>query len=172
MADSRRGAYGLVGGSGWGKLDGADEAPRRMWLKVDAREGLSFCLLREEPFVYVGHFVRGKMRPCVDPDRCLHHAAGIAGQVRVVFSGLDTHRQEAGLLEVNKYTAMQIREKIEDVGFGRGLVIMLRKEGRKTNGQIMLVGTHSILRESDLPEGPDPGEVLRASWAEPERLSL
>lgn len=157
---------------GWGDLPSECATGPGVWLHVPARVVLKVALLREQPVRYAAHFVGGRCRPCMRGSYCALCEAGVGAKTRYVFSVLDVHRMQSGVVEVGPVTAAQIQAGINEFGFARGLCFTLRKEGGVANGLIQAAVCNSVVRESDLPEGPDPAVVLRKQWSCPEAERL
>jgi hypothetical protein len=139
-----------------------------VWLHVPGRGVLTAVLLREKPVRYEAHWVGGRVRPCPGRERCQFHKDGLGSKVRYVYTLFDTHRRQAGLLEVSPQTAGDIMRECADHGFARGLSFSFKKEGGRENGRIVAKCLHAIMRELELPEGPDAAFVLRKQWQLPE----
>lgn len=132
-----------------------------VWLHVPARGSMRVALLRDRPMSYHAHWAGGRMQVCWGSSDCTLCKMGIGSKKRYVYTVLDTTQGIAGLLEVAPSTCLMIDRDCCDKGFARGLVFELRKEGGVANGRIVAKCFHTILKDFELPEGPDVVAVFR-----------
>lgn len=96
------------------------------WWKVPAKGILVLALLGERPLYYVGHYVDGRMWPCVG-SACGMCEKGIGSQVRYVMAAVDLSTRRVGILEVGRSNGLQIRDWVGSRGEMCGLTLELEK---------------------------------------------
>jgi hypothetical protein len=145
-----------------------------VWLHIPAKSGRQLVVLREEPFVYVGHFTQQGCKPCLGEGRCKRCEDGFGKKTRVVFSMMDARSRETGVFEVSDVTGLELLREIDEwkekFGCARGLAFVFAKQDDRTNGKIVFKPLHGLAGGSDLPDGPDPAHVLAKMWTSPERV--
>ena len=154
----------------------ATEKPN-MFFHVPASYGWQAVILREEPFVYIGHYVGRGMKPCTgDHLTCRWCKHGFGKKLRAVFSMMDSRTKETGVFEVSDVTAgLMLRamdEFREMFASARGLAFVFKKEDDKKNGAIRVKCLQGLAGGSDLPEGPDPQHVMVKMWTSPEKADV
>lgn len=158
---------GFAVDAGWGNP--ATEAANQswVWLHVPARSAIRVVILSESPCRYKGHWVDGHMRPCLPVD-CGYCAVRLGFQIRYVFAVHDMTHRVSGLLELGAGAAEVIKESADDLGFLRGLVFELRKEGGRDRGKIIVKAHHAMIQTEGLPVPPDAALELRRMWSLPD----
>jgi hypothetical protein len=153
----------------------ATERPN-VFLHIPAKHGRQLVVLREEPFVYIGHFLPSGCKPCQGDTYCRWCDKGFGRKTRVVFSMMDARTRETGIFEVSDVTGMIILREMdsfrEQFGGSRGLAFVFSKENDKINGAIRCKCLMGLGGGSDLPEGPDPQHVLVKMWTSPEKFEI
>jgi len=139
-----------------------------VWIHVPARTIVVCVLLRDQPVRYDAHWVGGRVRPCPGATQCALCTSGVGKKTRYVYTVLDTTTKQTGLLEVAPSTALEIRAAVDEAGFARGLAIAFSHEGGVKNGRLRATSRHQILRDCELPDGPDPIHVLKRQWSLPD----
>ena len=96
------------------------------WWKVPAKGVLVLALVGEKPLYYVGHYVDGRMWPCLGPD-CGMCKNSVGSQIRYVMGAVDISTRRVGILEVGRSNGMLIRDWVGARGAMTGQVIELEK---------------------------------------------
>ncbi len=146
-----------------------------VFLHIPAKSGRQLIVLRDEPFIYIGHFLRSGMKPCTGEHlTCRYCIAGFGRKERFVFSMMDARTKEIGIFEVSDTTGLQVLRKMDEwserFGSARGLAFVFAKEDDKKNGAIGMKCLDGLGGGSDLPDGPDPQHVLVKMWTTPEKF--
>lgn len=123
-------------GEGWEVPAGDIPWSDHHWFRVSPRTALVVVCLSEGPLWYSGHFVSGRMAPCLG-EACALCAEGVGGQVRYVFAAAEVSTRRVGLLEVSRSNGLLVRSWIGRHGGFKGMVIELSKhshsKGSRTN---------------------------------------
>jgi hypothetical protein len=116
-------------GEGWEVPSGEIPWSDHHWFRVSPRGALVVVCLSEGPLWYSGHFIAGRMAPCIGDD-CPLCAEGVGGQVRYVFAAAEVSTRRVGLLEVGRSNGLLIRSWIgRNAGF-KGMVLELTKHSQ------------------------------------------
>jgi len=151
-------------GEGWDVP--ADETPwsHFHWFRVSPRGPLAVVCLSEGPLWYTGHFVSGRMAPCLG-EGCELCAEGVGGQVRYIFPVADVSTKRVGLLEVGREVGQLIRSWIPRRGGFRGMVLEFSKHSHSRVSR-----TEVLYIDQELPpwylavEVPDVKKALLMTW--------
>lgn len=151
-------------GVGW-ELPEADQPWSDFhWFQVGVRVSSVFVVLSERPLWYTGHYVKGRMRPCVRPG-CPECADGVGGQIRYCFGVAEEETRRTGLIEFGRGNGLLIRAWAESAGYCRGLVFEAHKAGRQAQSR-----TELILMDREPPpwalevDAPDVQLALYLTW--------
>lgn len=151
-------------GSGWDLPPGVSPFAGFHWMKVSPRRDLEVRVLCHQPVWYVGHFVKGRMVPCVGSE-CELCAEGIGTQTRWVFTVADAATRKAGLLEVSEAIALQIRDWVARYEGLRGMALRFSKHSSslrsRTNVELMEMGGEPWYVNL---EEPDAKMALQLTW--------
>jgi hypothetical protein len=113
-------------GDGWELAPGDAPWSDFHWWKVPTKGILVLVLLGKEPVYYVGHYVDGRMWPCLK-ETCGMCKQGIGSQVRYVMAAAEIATKRVGILEVGRGNGLIIRDwAIGHEGL-TGVVIELEK---------------------------------------------
>jgi len=116
-------------GDGWELPPGSEPWSDFHWFQPSVRESMELVILSSEPIWYTGHYVGGRMCPCIGTG-CEYCAAGIGAQVRYVFAVAETRSRRSGLIEFGRSNGYLIREWIGRSGQLRGMMLEVSKHGR------------------------------------------
>jgi len=160
----RKGVADVPIGQGW-EVPGS-EIPwsDHHWFRVSPRGALVVVCLSEAPLWYSGHYVSGRMAPCVG-DGCELCAEGVGGQVRYVFAAAEVSTKRVGLLEVSRSNGLLIRSWVSRRGKFKGMVLEFSKHSHSKNSR-----TQVLYIDEDLPpwylalEVPDVKRALLMTW--------
>lgn len=156
----------------WGDIDGSKGEGGTGFVHVPARGSLEIILLCDVPVSYKGHYVGGRMHPCLRQG-CSACARSVGAQHRWVFSVYDCTRSVCALLELGVVPAGIMREFSLAYGGLRGLRVKLSKVGGTIRGRIELeVSGLSKMPAGDLPDSVDISHVLKNMWSEQSTKSL
>ena len=163
-------AVGDTISAGWGDPAKERDEHSGLWLHVPARGRLTVCVLSAQPVRFVGHWVAGHMRMCPGPG-CIWHERRLGQQVRYGFSVLDTETRACGLLEVGASAAEVIYRTSNMEGRLRGLCFVLRKEGQRDRGRVLVTAIAPIVSLELLPPADDVAGHLERQYGAGESTS-
>lgn len=134
------------------------------WFRVSPRQALLVVCLSESPLWYSGHYVAGRMAPCVG-EACELCKEGIAGQVRYVFGAAEVTTKRVGLLEVGRSNGLLLRSWIPRRGEFRGMKIELSKHSHSKGSRTELL----YIDQEEAPwylalDAPDVKRALLMTW--------
>lgn len=134
------------------------------WFRVSPRASLVVVCLSECPLWYSGHYVAGRMAPCVG-EGCELCSEGVGGQVRYVFACAEISTKRVGLLEVGRQNGLLIRSWIPRRGEFRGMTIELMKHShsRASRTEVLYIDTVESPWYLAL-EVPDVKRALLMTW--------
>lgn len=158
-----------VGSTGYGDLEEESMMGPGVWLHVPDRTESRMVLMIELPYRYMGHWIRGKIRPCPGPSTCDWCAQLIGRKPRYGFAMYDCEQRRCGVLEVGPEAAAMIRDGALTSAGGVGTCYKLRKKGGVRNGQLQVTVHHTLYKLHDLPRPLDPEDVYKRMWSMPER---
>jgi hypothetical protein len=142
------------------------------FLHVPARGHLEILCLSDVPASYKGHYLAGRMQPCMRVN-CAACAKGVGQQSRWVFSVYDCNRGVTGLLELGCVPAGLLQQFSRDYGGLRGLRFKLLKAGGTLRGRIEIeLSGLSKLPSGELPDPIDVPEALKKMWSEQSSKAL
>ena len=130
----------LAVGVGW-EVDPGDQPWSDFhWWKVPTKGVLVLVLIGKEPVYYVGHFVDGRMWPCLK-EGCGMCDRGVGSQVRYVMAAAEISSKRIGILEVGRQNGLQIRDWCVGRGGMTGLVLELEKHShaRTSRTEVKLI---------------------------------
>jgi hypothetical protein len=130
-------------GAGWGVPKSVREGSEFHWFHPPATGSLMLAVLSAEPFWYVGHYDRGRMRPCKG-DSCEMCLMLKGRQVRFVFCCIDLESRRKGFLEVGSTQGDQLCAEARKRGVLRGVLVALSREARRKNAPLVM----DIVRET------------------------
>ena len=136
-------------GSGWDVPAAVRDKSEFHWFHLPVKGSLMLCVLSDEPIWYVGHYHRGRMKPCTK-GICALCAQGVGGQLRYVVSVVEILTRRIGLLEVGQSPALVLRQGAAGRGGLRGSMIEVFRSGRSKHCRFEI----TILDE------PPPGWAL------------
>ena len=150
--------------------DGWDIPPEELpwsdhhWFRVSPRSSLVVVCLSEGPLWYTGHYISGRMAPCVG-EGCELCGEGIGGQVRYVFACAEVSSKRAGLLEVGRNNGLLIRSWVPRHDGFRGMVLELMKHShsRTSRTEVLYVDREEPPWYLAL-EVPDVKRALLMTW--------
>lgn len=133
---------------------------------VPARGSLEVLFLQDAPVTFTGHYVDGRMKPCVH-NGCTLCAKGIGTQRRWVFAVYECARGATRLLELGASPANQLQHYAIDYQGLLGLRFRFSKPGGTLRSTITVDLTGSArVPESELPTCPDTAELMRKIWTD------
>ncbi len=134
------------------------------WFRVSPRSSLVVVCLSEAPLWYSGHFIGGRMAPCVGED-CELCGQGVGGQVRYVFAAAEVATKRVGLLEVGIANGLLIRSWIPRRTEFRGMVLELSKHSHSRASRTEVIYIDEVLPPWYLAlEVPDVKRALLMTW--------
>lgn len=151
-------------GEGW-ELPGETKAwSDWTWFHIKPGKARIVVVLSEKPLWYQGHFVHGRMAPCVGSE-CIECARGTGAQIRWVFACAEVETRRQGLMEVGQATQLELRQYVTRAGRFRGLVLCFGRYSKAKQSRIeceyvddpMPVWAHEMA-------ATDLGAALRATW--------
>ena len=113
-------------GEGWDVPVGANPWSDFHWFHVSPRSALVVVVLSEDVVWYSGHFVDGRMAPCLGKG-CELCGAGTGGQVRYVLPVVEISTRRVGLMEVSQSIGQLIRSWVDRRGELRGMTLEFTK---------------------------------------------
>lgn len=113
-------------GEGWDVPPAAAPWSDFHWFRVSPRSSLVVVVLSDQVLWYTGHFMDGRMCPCLGKE-CEVCKEGISGQVRYVVPVAEISAHRVGLLEVGQSVGQLIRSWEDRHGGLRGMVLEFRK---------------------------------------------
>jgi hypothetical protein len=130
-------------GAGWSIPKSVREGSEFHWFHPPASGTLMLAVLSVEPMWYLGHYDRGRMRPCKgdDCEMCLMLKGR---QVRFVFCCVDLETRRKGFLEVGSTQGDQLCAEARKRGLLRGILIGLSREARRKNAPLVM----DVIRET------------------------
>lgn len=134
------------------------------WFHVPARGSLVLVVVGESVVTYVGHYVDGRMWPCVG-DGCELCGRGLGRQARFVFPVAEPLSRRVGLLELGRGNGLQLRDWAGRNGGLKGLSFEVGKEGtsRQSRTVIHYIDQPQPISTVELPV-PDPFKALYFTW--------
>ena len=110
------------------------------WWKVPVRGILVLGLVGDQPLYYVGHYVDGRMWPCLG-ETCGMCKNSVGAQVRYVMGAAEVSTRRVGILEVGRGNGLLIRDWAQGRGGMWGLTIELEKHShsRTSRTEVRLV---------------------------------
>ena len=96
------------------------------WWKVPVRGCLVLALVGDKPLYYVGHYVEGRMWPCLGSE-CGLCKKVVGSQIRYVIGAVEVTTRRVGILEVGRSNGMLIRDWVAARGEMTGQVVELEK---------------------------------------------
>lgn len=121
-------------GEGWEVPEDKLPWSSHHWFRVSPRRSLVVVCLGEGPLWYTGHFVGGRMAPCLG-EGCELCAEDVGGQVRYVFPCAEVTGHRSGLLEVGRENGLMIRSWIPKRGEFRGMVLEFSKHSKSVTSR-------------------------------------
>lgn len=121
-------------------------------------------VLSEEVLWYAGHFLEGRMCPCLGKE-CELCRQGIAGQVRYVFAAAEVSSHRPGLMEVGRGVGEQLRDWVPRHEGLRGMVLSFSKHSHAKQSRTVV----QYIERDENPwyrqvEVPDIKQALRLTW--------
>lgn len=134
------------------------------WWKVRPNRAMVLYVLSDQPVWYSGHFYRGRMQPCLGED-CKCCADGINAQLRYVIACAEPISGRAGLLEIGRSVALQLRDWAETRGKMRGLCFEITKYSGSKNSRMEInhIPNPVGFQYAHIPT-PDITTALVATW--------
>lgn len=151
-------------GSGW-EIPAEDTPWSQFhWFRVSPRGDLVLVVLSDEVLWYAGHFLEGRMCPCLGKE-CELCKQGIAGQVRYVFAAAEISSHRIGLMEVGRGVGELIRNWEPRHDGLRGMVLQFSKHSHAKQSRTEVTYV-------DRPQSPwylqiaapDVRTALRLTW--------
>lgn len=152
--------------TGWGVPSESGDPPGIGFAHVPARGNLEVVFLHDAPVNFQGHYYDRRMKPCVH-NGCTMCAKGVGKQRRWVFAVYECERGVTRLLEIGATPANQLQQFALDYQGLLGLRFRFSKPGGTLRSPISveLCGAARV-PETELPECPNIGEVLRKIWTD------
>lgn len=151
-------------GEGWEIPPSYDPWSHFHWFRVSPRGDLVVVVLSDEVLWYSGHFLEGRMCPCLGKE-CELCREGIAGQVRYVFGAAEVSTKRVGLMEVGRSVGQLMRSWVPRHDGLRGMVLSFSKHSHSKQSR-------TEVQYVDREEGPwhlaiaapDIRTALRLTW--------
>ncbi len=151
-------------GSGWEVP--AEDTPWSLfhWFRVSPRGDLVLVVLSEEVLWYAGHFLDGRMIPCLGRE-CEMCRQGIAGQVRYVFAAAEISTHRVGMMEVGRSVGDLIRDWVGRHGGLQGMVLEFSKHShsKQSRTEVKYIDREESPWYRQAPV-PDVKAALRLTW--------
>jgi hypothetical protein len=165
----------MAQGEGWEVPAGTKTWSTFHFFKVDPRHTMRLVILSDQPFWYVGHYVRipgdgpgekanARMVPCLQP-HCEMCEDGIGQQLRYVFAAVDIDSKRIGIIEFSESNAELLRDWMSRNEGLRGMHIELSKHSlsakSRTTIKFLEMGNEAWWRSLEMP---DPKVALELTW--------
>lgn len=154
----------MVVGQGWDIPEGVKPWQNFHWFAPSAKQCLILIILSGEPTWYAGHFVAGRMAPCVGPG-CDYCAAAIGAQVRYCFAVVEPITRRVGLVEFGEGNGQMIRDWGNRNRGIRGMRIEVSKHSRAAQSRTEIRYCDEVppMWIADI-NAPDPALALYLTW--------
>jgi len=151
-------------GEGWDLTPGAEPWSDFHWFQASTRGVLVLVVLSESAVWYTGHFVGGRMCPCIGHG-CDFCAAAIGAQVRYCVSCAEVTSRRVGLIEFGRSNGLLLRDWTPRAGGLRGMTIEVSKHSKSVQSRTELAYVDRICEPWFLSLGvPDPCLALYLTW--------
>lgn len=156
-------------GRGWDPPDEVRDRVEFHWFHVVPGRSLLLCMLSTEPLWYVGHFEKGRMRPCLGAG-CEPCTRGVGTQLRYVVSAVEVTTKQLGVIEMSKSVALAVKDFASSNGGLHGLLVEFVKSARSKHSRMecMFLNEHAPGWAFAM-QGLDLAEVLARTWERQER---
>ncbi len=151
-------------GDGWELPPGAEPWTDFHWFSCSARCDLHLVVLSEVPVWYTGHFLGGRMVPCVGSE-CDACAAAIGAQVRYCFAVAEMSSHRVGLIEMGRANGLQIEDWTHRNGGLRGMQLELFKHSKHPQSRTEIRYVESMMPAwAERLRAADPALALYLTW--------
>lgn len=121
-------------GEGWDLPPGSEPWSDFHWFTVSTRQDLEIVLLSSVPVWYTGHFLGGRMCPCLGTG-CEYCGAAIGAQVRYCFGCAEVYQRRVGLIEMGRSNGLLLQEWSRRAGGLRGMSVRLSKHSKSSQSR-------------------------------------
>lgn len=151
-------------GDGWELAPGCEPWSDFHWYQASPRASLVLVVLSEAPVWYTGHYVGGRMVPCIGAG-CDCCAAAIGAQVRYAVAVAEISSRRTGLIEFGRSNGLALRDWAAQ-GFGlRGMTIEVVKHTKSVQSRTEVRMIDPVAPSGFLAlEVPDPSLALYLTW--------
>lgn len=151
-------------GEGWDVPDEVRGDLEFRWFRVAGNRVLILLCLADSPVWYRGHFVKGRMLPCLGQG-CKMCSEGVGAQLRYVLPCAERFTHRTGLIEFGHSVAVEVRDLGVRRGGMRGLVFEVSKHSYSKQSRMEVAAVADEAepwwREVDYP---DPKAALYFGW--------
>jgi hypothetical protein len=151
-------------GAGWDLPPGSEPWTNFHWFQASTRGSILLVLLSQQPVWYTGHYVCGRMMPCIG-EECEFCKSGIGAQIRYCFGVAEDATRRVGLIEFGQNNGQLLRDWAYRLGGLRGMSIEVEKHSRSAQSRtvVTFVDRPSPIW-TDSAECPDVELALYLTW--------